>query len=338
MMQILKSWAKSNRLVTLLAVLLAFVYVFPAFMEHGAKIEKVTGSIGKAILAKANLGTDRKAVRQSSIDQSGRLDISSLHQALSELDYSLQNIRDGQPVPRFFVEKMPIGIVDITDVGDRKRTFLKLVLPLILNSNEKIQARRDHLVALNTAQKSGKAPSAADQKWLAGVAEYYRESPTDLPALLAKVDAIPVSMALAQAVEESGWGTSRFALEGNALFGQRVWSSGDANSGEGIIPEERDNGETHEVKAFNTLADSVKDYIHNLNVHDAYADFRKERAELRAEPGARLDGLRLAETLTPYSEGGSNYIENLRTLIEANRLDDFESAILAPEQFADSRF
>jgi Bax protein len=258
--------------------------------------------------------------------------MSSLQEALSKVDYKLSSIRRGEPVPRFFVEQIPVDILDISDVEERKRTFLKVVLPLVLNNNQKIQAWRERLMALVNAQASGDVVSAADQDWLKNVATNYREDPVNTDALLMKVDAVPVSLALAQAVEESGWGTSRFAREGNALFGQRVWSSG-----KGIVPEERAEGDTHEVKVFKTLADSIKAYIHNLNVHPAYAAFREQRARRNLEPGTVLDGHALTETLLTYSERGQEYVDALQSLIETNRFDQFESAALASERLADSR-
>ena len=119
------------------------------------------------------------------------------------------------------------------------------------------------------------------------------------------MDEIPVSLALAQAAKETGWGTSRFALEGNALFGQWTWS------GEGLRPKESDKNEGHKVMKFNVLQASVRAYQRNLNTHSSYIDFRKARAELR-DNGKPLDSLILAEYLDKYAETGDKYVEVLK--------------------------
>ena len=137
------------------------------------------------------------------------------------------------------------------------------------------------------------------------------------------MDDIPVSLALAQAAKETGWGTSRFAQEGNALFGQWTWS------GEGLKPKDADQNEGHKVMKFNVLQASVRAYQRNLNTHKSYKDFRKARAELR-DQGLSLDSLVLSEFLKNYAETGNQYVEVLKKIITQNNLKDFDDAKLLP--------
>ena len=135
------------------------------------------------------------------------------------------------------------------------------------------------------------------------------------------MDEIPTSLALAQAAKETGWGTSRFALEGNALFGQWTWS------GEGLKPKDSDSSEGHKVMKFNILQASVRAYQRNLNTHKSYKEFRKARAELRSQ-GKELDSIILSEYLDKYAETGTKYVEILQKIIEQNNLKDFDDAKL----------
>jgi Bax protein len=203
----------------------------------------------------------------------------------------------------------------------------------VLNANEKIKEQRERLVKIASRLEDGDIIAQSENRWLSGLAESYREDKSDLESLMLKVDTIPVSIAMAQAVEESGWGTSRFAREGNALFGQRVWSEG-----QGIVPSERGEGEVYEVRAFDTLADSVQAYTHNLNAHPAYEQFRAERARRSVEPENTLNGFKLADTLSVYSERGAEYVDALKNLIQTNRFDQFEKAELESERLAGNRY
>ena len=171
--------------------------------------------------------------------------------------------------------------------------------------------------------------SAEDQTWLAWVAERYDAPAGNLDELLVRVDIIPTSLALAQAAEESGWGTSRFAHQGNALFGQRA--TGDEP---GLAPVERATEEHVRVRAYETLGAAVRSYARNLNTHPAYERFRAERAENRSQ-GAEPGGHALAPTLTRYSERGAAYVASLRAIIRLNRLESFDKArLVAAESVA----
>lgn len=251
-----------------------------------------------------------------------------LRDLLDETGYALRPIRHGDArVPRLFVESLPGDFDKRMVVETRKRTFIRTVLPLILKANEEVRQERRRLIALEEEILSGRDITEAEQAWVEGLAEKYDTSPGDFPVLLRRVDTVSPSLALAQAIEESGWGRSRFAREGNALFGQRAWSAG-----AGFVPEERGVGERFEVRAFDSLLDSVRSYVRNLNRHYAYEDYRVARAAMRARD-TRLDGHALAGALINYSERREAYVAALRGLIKTNRLDDFEVAQLSSEPF-----
>ena len=137
------------------------------------------------------------------------------------------------------------------------------------------------------------------------------------------MDEVPVSMTIAQAAKETGWGTSRFALEGNALFGQWTWS------GNGIKPLGADTNSTHKVMKFKILQASVRAYQRNLNTHSSYKDFRSARSELR-DKGKKLDSQILTKYLDKYAETGKEYVKVLKQIIKQNNLEDFDDAKLLP--------
>lgn len=236
-----------------------------------------------------------------------------------QLAYDLEAVRMGlEPTPPVFASHLPHDIAEIGDVKEKKRTFIRLVLPLILESNARIGMQRKQLTAL--ASRPDRL-SAKEREWLRDLAWQYGMdgAPRDvIGPLLLRVDIIPPSLAIAQSITESGWGTSRFAQNGRALYGQRTW-----NEGAGIVPKKRGAGATFEVKAFSSLMESVTAYMRNLNTHPAYAELRRARAEMRRE--ARIiDGYVLAGGLTRYAETGQKYVNDLRALMRVNRLRDFD--------------
>lgn len=204
------------------------------------------------------------------------------------------------------------------DGETRKRRFVGLVLPLILAENDAILAERRAVAAYLAAIAGGRAPEPAEHRRLARLAfAYGASSPEDL---LGRIDIVPPSLALAQAAVESGWGTSRFAQQGNALFGQRAW-----RAGAGLVPEARAGDADFEVRAFATLDGSVRAYMRNLNSHAAYAPFRAARAGLRAA-GRSVGGDALAWTLIAYSEQGDDYVALVRAVMRDNRFDVHDGA------------
>lgn len=237
---------------------------------------------------------------------------------------NLAAVRAGAaPVARATHKALPPAYHDIASVEGRKGAFLSVVLPLVLIANEEILAERRRLSRAYAVVRTGGVLSAQDVAWLDALAARYNTDPADIDELLTRVDIVPPALALAQAAEESGWGSSRFARQGNALFGEWTWTET-----EGIIPAGRPAGATYAVKAFDSLLDSVRSYAGNLNTNAAYADLRSLRAAMRAEAEA-LDAARLAGTLLRYSQRGQDYVRSLRAIIRVNDLDAFTTAKLS---------
>lgn len=254
--------------------------------------------------------------------------VAALESEFREVNFDLAAVRNRSlPVPRVVPQAVPADLEEIQEVDRRKALFFKMVLPLVLIANERLQADRARILALRDAAEDGRPPVGADAVWLADQYARYRVEAGDWTTLLRRVDVVPPSLALAQAAIESGWGTSRFAKEGNALFGQWVWGE----EADGIVPEQRRDGMTHKIRAFDTPLAAVKAYIENLNRHRAYRDFRDIRASLRRQ-GAAMNGLTLAEGLEPYSEKGRDYIDLVRSIISANDLRAFDAARLSNER------
>ena len=265
-------------------------------------------------------------VRQAKREGFSPLTVSSLTHTFSQLDYDLDQLRDGDGVvPRLFVASMPSDMRAIRMAEKRKVVFFKTVLPLVLRVNAEIAAERRRLVRIRADVKAGKSLPADDRLWIAAMAERYDVARSDLKALAKRMDVVPPSLALAQAAEESGWGTSRFVREGNALFGQWTFARG-----RHLIPEERDDDKSHRVRVFTHLIDAVRAYVMNLNTHRAYRRFRDKRQAIRNE-GDSLTGLALASTLTNYSERGAKYVLTIRDIIQSNRLQALDTAQLGDE-------
>ena len=247
-------------------------------------------------------------------------DAAELKGAIKRADFRLAAIREGEAeVPRLYVAALPPDLPDIDEVETRKQVFLGSVLPLVLLANEELRQRRARLLDIVSRIEAGDEVSITDQAWLDALAEHYELEHGDFSGLKLRVDEIPPSLALAQAIVESGWGTSRFALEGNALFGQRTWS----DEALAIVPE---RNRSVRVKAFIDLMDSVRAYMHNLNTHGAYVELRSERARLAAA-GQGPGGAQLVHGLESYAEI-DGYVEKLQALMRHNRLADLDDAEL----------
>lgn len=245
----------------------------------------------------------------------------------NDLGYRLADVIDGRiNVPRVYLASVPEDMGEVTDVAMRKSLFIRTVLPLVLRVNEEVMAERARVERILAHARAGGGIGPEDEAWLADRARWYRVEIGDTSALLERMDVVPPSLALAQAAEESGWGTSRFAREGNALFGQ--WTTDPTVKG--LVPLARADNATHRVRAFDRLLDAVRAYVRNLNTHPAYADLRAARRAAR-EAGTPLNGEDLAGTLLSYSERGAEYVETLRLIIRANALDELDGTRLGTQ-------
>jgi len=248
-----------------------------------------------------------------------------LWQTFERLGYDLNAVGSGDAeVPRLFVASLPKDLSEVRETARRKALFFSSVLPLVLQVNDEISADRERLWELRSRLMKGAKLGPVDRLWLIVMAERYQVKRGDLKSLVSRVDAIPPSLALAQAAEESGWGTSRFVRQGNAIFGQWTFSTDGS-----LVPAQRDTDKFHRVKAFGSLLDSVRAYARNLNTHRAYRHFRKERRDMRRQ-NLPLDGIKLADNLKSYSERGEGYIKDLRAIIAANKLRRLDGARLSP--------
>ena len=240
--------------------------------------------------------------------------------------YSLSDVRDGVLVPNVSIKTLPKDMRSIVEVDQRKALFFQIILPLVLKTNQEISAERATALTLAQSYQAGTwtDDELASFEFLAdkyGVDDLSVELSERLEVLLSRVDVIPVDLALAQAAEESAWGMSRFARDGNALFGQWTW-----NEKAGLIPEEQRAGQSYAVRAFRSLLDSVRAYAFNLNTHWAYADFRAQRAD-----GVKT-GDALAGTLLMYSERREAYVQSLRALMRVNSLHGLAGARMDPSK------
>ena len=248
-----------------------------------------------------------------------RLSAATIEELFKSTNYDLDDVRKNKLVKPVTLTVLPHEIKKIENVKKRKNLFIQIILPLVIKENQNIRLERKKLFSILNKNKNTKA----EKNWIAKKLKQYGVVKNDLSTLKVRMDEVPVSLAIAQAAKETGWGTSRFAQEGNALFGQWTWS------GEGIKPAAADNNTTHKVMKFNVLQASIKAYQRNLNTHSSYKQFRSVRAELRDE-GKKLDSLVLSKYLDKYAETGKEYVKILQQIIRQNQLKDFDDAKLLP--------
>ena len=280
--------------------------------------KKSSNSSNSQILNEDDLLIDIYSLNDQETD-TVRLDASTIKQLFEDTDYKLDDVRKKKLVKPIALTLLPAEIKMIESVKKRKEFFIQIVLPLILEENKNIKLDRKRLFSIINKNNN----SSSEKRWLEKKYKQYGIPSKDLSILKRRMDTVPVSLALAQAAKETGWGTSRFAQQGNALFGQWTWS------GEGLKPKDADKNQGHKVMKFNVLQASVRAYQRNINTHSSYIKFREERAKLR-DLGLKLDSLRLVSHLDQYAETGSQYVEVLKKIIIQNKLKDFDDARLLP--------
>ena len=248
-----------------------------------------------------------------------RLSASTIEQLFEDTNYSLSEVRKSKKVKPIRLSLLPNEIKQIENSKKRKSLFIQIILPLILEENNLILLDRKKLFSILNKNKNSKK----EINWLNRKFKQYGVLNKDIPTLKVRMDIVPVSLAIAQAAKETGWGTSRFALEGNALFGQWTWS------GDGIKPAGAESDTKHKVMKFRVLKASVRAYQRNLNTHSSYKNFRQLRAQLR-DDSESLDSLLLADQLDNYAETGKEYTKILKQIINQNSLKDFDDVKLMP--------
>jgi Bax protein len=248
-----------------------------------------------------------------------RLSAATIEELFKSTNYDLDDVRKNKLVKPIRLSLLPKEMAKIENTKKRKELFIQIILPLVIKENNNIRIDRIKLFSVLNKSKNTKV----EQNWLNLKFKQYGVVNKDLATLKIRMDEVPVSMAIAQAAKETGWGTSRFAQEGNALFGQWTWR------GEGIKPSDAEDDSTHKVMRFKILQASVKAYQRNLNTHSSYKNFRSARAELRDEK-KKLDSIILSEYLDKYAQTGKEYVKTLQQIIRQNNLTDFDDAKLLP--------
>ena len=318
-------------------ILISFFYVTPMFINFADKNfnnREFTNNSKKILAYTLNNKTinkdDNDIINEEDVlfdifslndleSDTVRLSASTIKQLFEDTDYNLKDVRKKKLVKPIALTLLPAEIKMIENTKTRKAFFIQIVLPLIIQENNNIKLDRKTLFAILNKSNN----SDAEKDWLEKKFKQYGVRSRDLSTLKIRMDVIPVSLAIAQAAKETGWGTSRFAQEGNALFGQWTWS------GEGLKPKDAKDGKGHKVMKFNVLQASVRAYQRNLNTHSSYKNFRKARAELR-DLDKPLDSMELSKFLNKYAETGNQYVEVLQKIIVQNKLKDFDDAKLLP--------
>jgi Bax protein len=234
-----------------------------------------------------------------------------------DVEYDLKKVRINKLVQPIYFTQFPKDLDEITSVKLKKETFIKIVLPLVVAENQKILDDRYKLKLISRK----KMTSDKEKSWLRLKFKEYKVLKSSVKELEKRMDIIPVSIAIAQAAKESGWGTSRFALEGNAIFGQWTWN------GKGIAPLDRSKEQSHKILRFPILRASVKAYKNNLNTHQSYKEFREIRYKLRSK-NRSIEGKKLIFALNSYAQTGAEYTKTLAKIIDQNSLEEFENVKL----------
>ncbi len=249
-----------------------------------------------------------------------RLSASTVKELFKDTNYDLDEIRKTKVVKPVKLSVLPGEMKKIQSTQEKKKLFIEIILPLILEENDRIKLDRIKLFTILNKNNN----TRSEINWLNSKFKQYGVVKKDLSTLKIRMDEIPVSLALAQAAKETGWGTSRFAIEGNALFGQWTFT------GEGIKPAGADSDDgNHKVMKFKILKASVRAYQRNLNTHNSYREFRLNRAIMR-DRNKDLDSLKLADYLDKYAATGKSYTEIIKKIINQNSLTDFDKVKLLP--------
>jgi Bax protein len=242
-----------------------------------------------------------------------------LKQLLNKELFQLQETRKSGITPHVYVDHIPQDLGSLS-IKDMKQLFIQLILPSTLKVNAHIEEQRAAVTVLLTKQNNGQTLTNAEQSWLANLTKHYSVKADGTESLLDRMDIIPPSLAITQAIMESGWGRSRFAKQGNVLFGLHL----SKNSQRKFI---KASGANVRLAVYDSIFEAVDAYIHNINTTRAYRKLRDIRGGLRNK-NELPDGWNLAAGLGKYSELGDKYIGKLRSIIKFNKLAIFDKARL----------
>ena len=236
----------------------------------------------------------------------------ALIETFAQKHYQLGQVKANNQLPPYYVENLPNNL-NALPVQQKTSGFIRLLLPTIKAVNDQILQVRTKLVSLS--QQPTKNWSDEEQQWVKALMKSYDVKSNDIKQLLLQVDIIPIGMVLAQGIDESGWGTSHFAVAGNSLYGEHL----PAHGGKYLTTP----GGHVKVAAFDNLYAGTASYIHNLNTTHAYKELWTLRQQLREQNN--LNGHQLVQALEHYSTRGEAYVDNLRALIKHHQLDSFDN-------------
>lgn len=250
-------------------------------------------------------------------------DFNTLDDFYNAHGFTLAKAAETVETPPLFLNTLPRSLANGHDIPRRKRLFISLMLPHVLAANDEIKADRRRLKFVIASFSDAVGVIDQDIAWLFQKFADYGVKDFSTDRLLARMDVIPPALAIAQAAKESGWGGSRFAQAGNALYGQWTWNP----AHKGIVPRERPKGKTYRVRAFDSVLDATRAYMLNLNANRAYGGLRERRLQ-RRKAGKPITGIALTEKLEGYSAIGKRYVRALKSLIRDNKLANLNSAKL----------
>ncbi len=306
-----------NRNIIVLLVSLVFVNLAIGFYKGFSNKNNIrNSSISFIVQDKSMLDYISK---ESKVDFIG--EANEMIDIFEKYNFSVESFLNDQSSNLIIFSSWPNDFSNIKSVNKRKKLFINTLLPIIFVENRKILEDRKRI--LDWWNQSGGEVVSREfwPNWLFELSEKYNYTESSLGKLLVRVDIVPLSLALSQAAIESGWGSSRYMNEGNAIFGQYTYDGKN-----GIKPRNRADGKKFFVKKFPTLSESVRSYLKNINTHLAYEDFRQERRKLRMN-GESLSGNVLANFLKNYSERDQAYVNDLKLLIETNNFMKFDKTI-----------
>ena len=243
---------------------------------------------------------------------------SEMIEIFNKYQFSVDNLLNNQSANLVIFSSLPTDFMDIQPIIERKRLFINTLIPIIYSEN--LQILNDRKKILDWWRESDGENFSRDfwPQWLFELSEKYGSSDSNLGNLLMRVDIIPISLALAQSAIESGWGTSRYSREGNAVFGQYTF-----DESKGLKPKDRNENDEFFIKKFPNLSESVRSYLKNINTHLAYSDFREERKKLRMS-GENLSGYKLVNFLKDYSERRESYVKDVKEIISSNNFQKYD--------------
>ena len=268
-----------------------------------------------------NMKFNDETSESKSVDYISQAD--EMLEIFKKYEFSVDSFLNDESANLIIFSSLPEDFMEIEPVNERKKLFINTLLPIIYSENLKILEDRKKILDWWNESQGENFSRDFWPSWLFELSEKYETSDSNLGNLLMKVDVIPISMALAQAAIESGWGTSRYLREGNAIYGQYTFEKD-----RGIRPERRESDKKFFIKKFSNLSESTRSYFKNINTHRAYIDLREERKKLRMN-GEKLSGVKLVKFLTSYSERRDEYVRDVENIIQSNNFMKFDNSYLA---------